>query len=45
MQEYDEITTRNNQHLTNLVNSNQIDFSIVKIVSNLPNDKNNDQFS
>ena len=45
MQEYDEITNRNNQVLTNLVNSNQVDSSIVKTVSNLLNDKNKSQFS
>ena len=45
IQEYDEITNRNNQLLTNLVNSNQVDSSIVKTVSNLPNDKNKSQFS
>ena len=45
IQEYDEITNRNNQLLTNLVNSNQVDSSIVKTVSNLLNDKNKSQFS
>ena len=45
IQEYDEITNRNNQLLTNLVNSNQCDSSIVKTVSNLLNDKNKSQFS
>ena len=45
IQEYDEITNRNNQLLTNLVNSNQVDSSIVKTVSNLFNDKNKSQFS
>ena len=45
LQEYDEITNRNNQLLTNLVNSNQVDSSIVKTVSNLLNDKNKSQFS
>ena len=44
IQEYDEITNRNNQ-LTNLVNSNQVDSSIIKTVSNLLNDKNKSQFS
>ena len=43
--EYDEITNRNNQLLTSLVNSNQVDSSIVKTVSNLLNDKNKNQFS
>ena len=43
--QYDEITNRNNQLLTNLVNSNQVDSSIVKTVSNLLNDKNKSQFS
>ena len=42
---YDEITNRNNQLLTSLVNSNQVDSSIVKTVSNLLNDKNKSQFS
>ena len=45
IQEYDEITNRNNQLLTNLVNSNQVDSSIVKTVSNHANDKNKSQFS
>ena len=45
IQEYDEITNRNNQLLTSLVTSNQVDSSIVKTVSNLPNDKNKSQFS
>ena len=44
IQEYDEITNRKNQLLTNLVNSNQVDSSIVKTVSNLLNDKNKSQF-
>ena len=35
--QYDEITNRNNQLLANLVNSNQVDSSIVKTVSNLLN--------
>ena len=43
--QYDEITNRNNQLLTNLVNSNQVDSSILKTVSNLVNDKNKSQFS
>ena len=38
-QEYDEIPNRNNQLLTSLVNSNQVDSIIVKTVSNLLNDK------
>ena len=45
IQEYDEITNRNNQLLTSLVTSNQVDSSIVKTVSNLLNDKNKSQFS
>ena len=45
IQEYDEFTNRNNQVLTSLVNSNQVDSIIVKTVSNLPNDKNKSQFS
>ena len=44
IQEYDEITNCNIQLLTNLVNSNQVDSSIVKTVSNLLNDKNKSQF-
>ena len=42
---YNEITKHNNQLLTSLVNSNQVDSSIVKTVSNLLNDKNKSQFS
>ena len=45
IEEYYEITIRNNQLITNLVNSNQVDSSIVKTVSNLLNDKNKSQFS
>ena len=45
IQEYDEITNRNNQLLTSLVNSNLVDSSFVKTVSNLLNDKNKSQFS
>ena len=45
IQEYDEITNRNNQLLTSLVTSNQVDSSIVKTVSILLNDKNKSQFS
>ena len=45
IKEYDEITNRNNQLITNLVNSNQVDSSIVKTVSNSLNDKNKSQFS
>ena len=45
IQDYDEITNRNNQLLTSLVNSNQVDYSIVKTVSNFFNDKNKSQFS
>ena len=45
IEEYDEITNRNNKPITNLVNSNQVDSSIVKTVSNLLNDKNKSQFS
>ena len=44
IQEYDEITNRKNQLLTILVNSNQVDSSIVKTVSNLLNDKNKSHF-
>ena len=43
IQEYDEITNRNNQLLTNLVNSNQVDSSIIKTISNLLNTQS--QFS
>ena len=45
IQEYDEITNRNYQLLAKLVNSNQVDSSIVKTVSLLPNDKNKNQFT
>ena len=45
IQDYDENTNRNNQLLMSLVNSNQVDSSIVKTVSNLLNDKNESQFS
>ena len=45
IEEHDEITNRNNQLITNLVNSNQVDSSIVKTVSNSLNDKNKSQFS
>ena len=45
IQEYDEIFNRNNQLVTNLVNSNQVDSSIVKTVSNFLNDKNKSHFS
>ena len=49
IKQYNEITNHNaelrNQLLTSLVNSNQVDSSIVKPVSNLLNDKNKSQFS
>ena len=45
IQEYDKITNRNNQIVTDLVNSNQVDSSIVKTISNLLNDNNKSQFS
>ena len=45
IEEYDEITHRNNQLVTDLVNSNQVDSTIIKTVSNLLNDKNKSQFS
>ena len=45
IKQYNEITNHNNQFLTSLVNSNQVDSSIVKTVSNLLNDKNKSQFS
>ena len=45
IQEYDKYTNRNNQIVTDLVNSNQVDSSIVKTVSNLLNNNNKSQFS
>ena len=39
IREYDKISNRNNQLVTNLVNSNLVDSSIVKTISNLLNDK------
>ena len=45
IKQYNEITNHNNQLLTSLVNSNQVDSSIVKTVSNLLNDKNKSQLS
>ena len=45
IKQYNEITNHNNQLLTSLVNTNQVDSSIVKTVSNLLNDKNKSQFS
>ena len=53
IKQYKEITNHNaeaiaelrNQLLISLVNSNQVDSSIVKTVSNLLNDKNKSQFS
>ena len=48
IKQYNEITNHNaelrNQLLTSLKNSNQVDSSIVKTVSNLLNDKNKSQF-
>ena len=44
-QDYDKITNRNSQLVSDLVNSNQVDSSIVTTVSNLPNDKKKSQFS
>ena len=44
-QDFDEMTNRDNQLLTSLVISNQVDSSTVKTVSNLLNDKNKSQFS
>ena len=38
--DFDEVTNRNIQLFNNLINSNQVDSSIVKTVSNLLNDKN-----
>ena len=43
--DYDEITNRTNQLFTSLVNSNQVDSSILKTVSNLLNGRNRSQFS
>ena len=45
IKENDEITYRNNQLVTDLLNSNQVDSTIIKTVSNLLNDKNKSQFS
>ena len=45
LQEYDKISNRNNQLVTNLVSSNLVDSSIVKTISILLNDKNKSQFS
>ena len=45
VKEYNKITNRNNQIVTDLFNSNQVDSSIVKTVSNLLNDNNKSQFS
>ena len=45
IKQYNEVTNHNNQLLTSLVNSNQVDSSIVKTVSNLLNDKNKSQFT
>ena len=45
IKQYNEIKNHNNQLLTSLVTSNQVDSSIVKTVSNLLNDKNKSQFS
>ena len=45
VKEYNKISNRNNQVLTILVNSNTVDSSIVKTVSNLLNDNNKSQFS
>ena len=45
IQEYDKISNRNNKLVTNFVNSNLVDSSIVKTISNLLNDKNKSQFS
>ena len=44
IQEYDKISNRNNQHVTNLSNSNLVNSSIVKTISNLLNGKNKSQF-
>ena len=44
IQEYDEVFTRNIQLNAGLVNSHIVDTSIVKTISNLPNDKNKSHF-
>ena len=44
IQDYEEITNRNIQLLTSLVNSNKVDSSIAKTVINLLNDKNKSRF-
>ena len=44
IQEYDAITNRENQLVTNVVNSIQVDSSILKTVSTLLNDENKSQF-
>ena len=44
-QGYDEFTNRKNQLVRDLGNSNQVNSSIVKTVSNLLNDKTKSQFS
>ena len=45
IQQYDTISNRNNRLVTNVVNSNLVESSIVKTISNLLNDKNKSQFS
>ena len=45
IKEYDENTYHNKQLVTNLVNSNQFDSSIVTTGFELLNDKNKSQFS
>ena len=40
IQQYDTISNRNNRLVTNVVNSNLVESSIVKTISNLLNDKN-----
>ena len=45
IQEYDALTTRKTEIVTNLVNSNLVDNSFVKKVTNLLNNKNKRQFS
>ena len=44
LQYYDEITNRKNQLPTSIVICNQVDYSIVKTVSNILNDQNKSQF-
>ena len=45
IQEFDQITNLTNQLLTKQVNSNQVDSTIIRTVSNILNDKNKSQFN